>query len=417
MLGGKYRFDPEDDRALGIWDTRENQRITDNIALGIQMFLGIIGALTLFVGGMGVANIMYAVVKERTREIGVKMALGAKVRQVMAPFVLEALLMTVIGGVLGTSSPLALMAGIAALPLKGEAFELLGRPTFSPAIALGHHRRSWARSAAWPATSPARRAASVNPRESPCATSERLMVLPMRAAMIRMQGIRKMYGTGRVDVEALRGVDLEVGANEYVAIVGPSGSGKSTLMNILGCLDTPSSGEYVLSGEAVARLDRNRLAEIRNKHIGFVFQNFNLLPYASALENVELPLLFGGVGPEGAPRARRGHARARALEDRMDHKPTELSGGQMQRVAIARALVNRPAILLADEPTGNLDSASGQAIVSLFDELHASGQTIVLITHDSGMAKLASRVVQIRDGQIVEDRRPRPSDHSARFRG
>jgi len=222
--------------------------------------------------------------------------------------------------------------------------------------------------------------------------------------MISMQKIRKVYSTGRVEVEALRGVDLEIGANEYVAIVGPSGSGKSTLMNILGCLDTPTSGEYLLSGDRVGGLDRNRLAEIRNKHIGFVFQNFNLLPYATALENVELPLLFGGV----AARERRERAEAMldkvGLKDRMDHKPTELSGGQMQRVAIARALVNRPAILLADEPTGNLDSAAGQAIVSLFAELYASGQTIVLITHDSGIAKLAERVVQVRDGQIVEDR-------------
>jgi len=222
--------------------------------------------------------------------------------------------------------------------------------------------------------------------------------------MISMRGIRKVYSMGRMDVEALRGIDLEIAANEYVAVVGPSGSGKSTLMNILGCLDTPTSGEYLLSGEAVGGLDRNRLAEIRNKRVGFVFQNFNLLPYASALENVELPLLFGGVG------TRERHERAAAmlarvgLEDRMEHKPTELSGGQMQRVAIARALVNDPAIVLADEPTGNLDSASGQAIVSLFRELHAAGQTIVLITHDSGIARLASRVVRMQDGAIVDDR-------------
>jgi putative ABC transport system ATP-binding protein len=223
--------------------------------------------------------------------------------------------------------------------------------------------------------------------------------------MIRMRQIRKVYSTGRVEVEALRGVDLDVAQNDYVAIVGPSGSGKSTLMNILGCLDTPSSGEYVLSGESVGGLDRNRLAEIRNRHIGFVFQNFNLLPYASALENVELPLLFAGLP------ARERTARAQAmlekvgLQDRMDHKPTELSGGQMQRVAIARALVNRPAMVLADEPTGNLDSSSGTGIVALFHELHAAGQTIVMITHDAAVAKQASRVVQIRDGQITEDTR------------
>ncbi len=226
----------------------------------------------------------------------------------------------------------------------------------------------------------------------------------MREDMIKMAGIRKVYSTGRVEVEALRGVDLDIARNEYVAVVGPSGSGKSTLMNILGCLDTPSSGEYVLSGEAVAGLDRNRLAEIRNRHIGFVFQNFNLLPYASALENVELPLLFAGVGTrERSERAAAMLDRV-GLADRMDHKPTELSGGQMQRVAIARALVNEPAMILADEPTGNLDSTSGQGIVGLFGELHAAGQTIVIITHDAAVAKLASRVVQIRDGLIVEDR-------------
>jgi putative ABC transport system ATP-binding protein len=222
--------------------------------------------------------------------------------------------------------------------------------------------------------------------------------------MIRMRGIRKAYAMGRVEVEALRGVDLDIGRNEYVAVVGPSGSGKSTLMNIVGCLDTPTSGEYVLSGEVVAGLDRNRLAEIRNRHIGFVFQNFNLLPYATALENVELPLLFAGV-PTRQRRERAAEMLRRVdLGDRMEHKPTELSGGQMQRVAIARALVNDPAIILADEPTGNLDSASGQGIVGLFQQLHDAGQTIVMITHDQAVARLASRVVQIRDGQIVEDR-------------
>ncbi len=223
--------------------------------------------------------------------------------------------------------------------------------------------------------------------------------------MIEMKGIRKVYSTGRVEVEALRGVDLHIGRNEYVAVVGPSGSGKSTLMNILGCLDTPSSGEYVLSGEVVGGLDRNRLAEIRNRHIGFVFQNFNLLPYASALENVELPLLFAGVSAKERTRRAAAMLERVGLADRMEHKPTELSGGQMQRVAIARALVNQPTIVLADEPTGNLDSGAGKGIVGLFEELHAAGQTIVMITHDSAVARLASRVVQIRDGQVTEDYR------------
>jgi putative ABC transport system ATP-binding protein len=210
--------------------------------------------------------------------------------------------------------------------------------------------------------------------------------------MIDMKGVRKVYSTGRVDVEALRGVDLDIDRNEYVAVVGPSGSGKSTLMNIMGCLDTPTSGDYVLSGDSVAGLDRNRLAEIRNRHIGFVFQNFNLLP-----------LLFAGL-PSRQRRLRAAEMLDRVgLADRVDHKPTELSGGQMQRVAIARALVNRPAIVLADEPTGNLDSTSGEGIVGLFDELHAAGQTIVIITHDQAIARMASRTVHIRDGEIIED--------------
>jgi putative ABC transport system ATP-binding protein len=221
--------------------------------------------------------------------------------------------------------------------------------------------------------------------------------------MISMRQIRKVYSMGHVELEALKDVDLDIAKNAYVAIVGPSGSGKSTLMNIIGCLDTPTSGEYVLSGERVLGLDRNRLAEIRNRHVGFVFQNFNLLPYASALENVELPLLFGGVA-NGERRRRAAEMLERVgLADRMQHKPTELSGGQMQRVAIARALVNRPAIVLADEPTGNLDSSSGTGIVALFNELHDAGQTIVMITHDQAVARHASRVIQIRDGQIVED--------------
>ena len=224
----------------------------------------------------------------------------------------------------------------------------------------------------------------------------------IEGAMIRMRGIRKAYSMGRVEVEALRGIDLDIGGNDYVAVVGPSGSGKSTLMNIIGCLDTPTSGEYVLSGEKVAGLDRNRLAEIRNRHVGFVFQNFNLLPYASALENVELPLLFAGVGARERKERAEEMLRRVELADRMDHKPTELSGGQMQRVAIARALVNRPAIILADEPTGNLDSASGQGIVGLFRELHGAGQTIVMITHDQAVARLAERIVQIRDGVLIE---------------
>jgi len=221
--------------------------------------------------------------------------------------------------------------------------------------------------------------------------------------MITMRGIRKVYSMGAQEVQALRGVDLDIGANEYVAVVGPSGSGKSTLMNILGCLDTPTSGEYLLSGESVGTLDRNRLAEIRNKRIGFVFQNFNLLPYASARENVELPLLFGGVGTRERKERAEAMLRRVGLEDRMEHKPTELSGGQMQRVAIARALVNKPKIIFADEPTGNLDSKTGANILELFRELSQQGSTIVLVTHDNKIASQTPRRIQIADGLIVTD--------------
>jgi len=222
-------------------------------------------------------------------------------------------------------------------------------------------------------------------------------------AVIRMDGITKVYDTGKVRVEALRGIDLDVGAAEFVAIVGPSGSGKSTLMNLVGCLDTPSGGTYELLGEAVAGLDRNQLAAVRNRRVGFVFQNFNLLPQISAWENVELPLLFGGV-PKRERRERVDGLLARVgLQDRMEHKPTELSGGQMQRVAIARALAMDPAILLADEPTGNLDSSSGGDIMSLFEDLWKQGRTVIVITHDAALSRRASRVVEVRDGLVTND--------------
>ncbi len=221
--------------------------------------------------------------------------------------------------------------------------------------------------------------------------------------VIRMAGIRKVYDTGKVKVEALRGIDLEVHRGEFVAVVGPSGSGKSTLMNLIGCLDTPSGGDYELCGEPISTLSRDRLADTRNRRVGFVFQSFNLLPQISAFENVEMPLLFGGV-----PRRQR-HERVRdvmdrvGLSDRMEHKPTELSGGQMQRVAIARALAMDPDILLADEPTGNLDTSSGGDIMGLFGELWEQGRTLVVITHDKALARRASRVVEVRDGLILRD--------------
>ena len=223
--------------------------------------------------------------------------------------------------------------------------------------------------------------------------------------VIRMERITKLYDTGKVKVEALKGVDLNVRQGEFLAIVGPSGSGKSTLMNLIGCLDTPSTGNYELRGKAVSGLNRDELAEVRNRHVGFVFQNFNLLPHISAYENIEMPLLFGGLG--GARRRERvTELLSRVgLADRMDHKPTELSGGQMQRVAVARALAMDPDILLADEPTGNLDSTSGQDIMGLFEDLWRQGRTVVVITHDAALARRAARVVEVRDGLVTADRR------------
>ena len=215
--------------------------------------------------------------------------------------------------------------------------------------------------------------------------------------------LSKDYEMGAETVHALREVDLEIAENEYVGVMGPSGSGKSTLMNLIGCLDTPTSGEYWLDGQAVQDLEEDELAEIRNREIGFVFQTFNLLPRATALHNVELPLVYAGIDKE----ERRERA-AEALEqvelgDRMDHQPNQLSGGQRQRVAIARALVNRPAILLADEPTGNLDSKTAAEIMAVFDELHESGQTIIMVTHEHPIAAHAARIVTLRDGNIESD--------------
>jgi putative ABC transport system ATP-binding protein len=224
-------------------------------------------------------------------------------------------------------------------------------------------------------------------------------------SIITMANIRKVYDTGKVKVEALKGIDLEVEAGEFVAIVGPSGSGKSTLMNLLGCLDTPTEGVYQIGGENVAGVTRDQLAEIRNRRVGFVFQNFNLLPHISAQENVEMPMLFGGISVrERRERAAELLTRV-GLGDRLDHKPTELSGGQMQRVAIARSLAMNPDIILADEPTGNLDTSSGTDIMSIFNELWTGGSTLIIITHDPALAKRASRIVEIRDGKITRDHR------------
>ncbi len=230
----------------------------------------------------------------------------------------------------------------------------------------------------------------------------------MSDIVIRVEGLQREYVMEGERVHALRGVDLKIRRNEYVAIMGPSGSGKSTLMNLLGCLDTPTGGQYWLSGQEVSRLSDNALAQVRNREIGFVFQTFNLLARATALHNVELPLVYGGVsGTERRRRAESALTRV-GLAGRMHHRPNELSGGQRQRVAIARALVNEPALLLADEPTGNLDSATSEDIMRVFGGLHAQGQTVLLVTHEASIAAYAHRIVVIRDG-LIESDTPNPS--------
>jgi putative ABC transport system ATP-binding protein len=221
--------------------------------------------------------------------------------------------------------------------------------------------------------------------------------------MIRIRELTRAYEMGTERILALRGVTLDIARNEYIAIMGPSGSGKSTMMNLLGCLDTPTSGEYWLNGEEVSRLSDDALARVRNREIGFVFQTFNLLPRATALHNVELPLVYAGVsGKERKARAVDALTRV-GLADRMEHRPNELSGGQRQRVAIARALVNQPSILLADEPTGNLDSTTSVEIMALFNQLHQQNQTIVLVTHEQDIARHARRQVHLKDGMVEQD--------------
>jgi putative ABC transport system ATP-binding protein len=226
----------------------------------------------------------------------------------------------------------------------------------------------------------------------------------MSEPIIRIRDLTRHYEMGTETVQALRGVSLDIDRNEYVAIMGPSGSGKSTMMNMIGCLDTPTSGEYWLNGQEVSQLTDDQLARVRNKEIGFVFQTFNLLPRATSLHNVELPLVYAGV----SARERRNRATAAlrrvGLGDRMDHRPNELSGGQRQRVAIARALVNEPSILLADEPTGNLDSTTSEEIMQVFAALHRQGQTVIMVTHEADIAAHAERTVVLRDGRVETDR-------------
>jgi putative ABC transport system ATP-binding protein len=237
-------------------------------------------------------------------------------------------------------------------------------------------------------------------------TAERMAMLPPdvpRDAVIVTRNLQRDYDMGGEVVHALRGVDVTIRKNEFVAVMGPSGSGKSTLMNLIGCLDSPTQGEYWLNGHRVSELGDDALARIRNKEIGFVFQTFNLLPRATALHNVELPLVYAGIGSRERRTLAADALDRVGLADRVQHKPNELSGGQRQRVAIARALVNRPSILLADEPTGNLDSATSQEIMGLFEILHTEGQTIVLVTHETDIAAHAGRQVHLLDGRVARD--------------
>ena len=221
--------------------------------------------------------------------------------------------------------------------------------------------------------------------------------------MIHARDLRKTYHVGDQMVQALDGLDLDIRANEYVALMGPSGSGKSTLMNMLGCLDSPTSGKYILNGQDVSRLDDDALAEIRNREIGFVFQTFNLLPRYTALENVALPMIYGGFSKSERDARAREVLTQVGLGDRMDHKPNELSGGQRQRVAVARALVMKPSIILADEPTGNLDTATSLEVMQLFSDIQKAGNTVILVTHEEDIAKCAHRTVRLRDGKVERD--------------
>jgi len=235
----------------------------------------------------------------------------------------------------------------------------------------------------------------------------------MSIDIIKIQGIKKYYKVGTQEVRALDGVDLTIHDNEYVAIMGPSGSGKSTMMNILGCLDSPSGGTYILNGTDVSQMNDSALAEVRNKEIGFIFQSFNLLPRYSALENVALPLIYSGESKKGRDIRAEKALESVDLTDRMHHKPNELSGGQRQRVAVARALVNKPSIILADEPTGNLDSKTSVDIMKLFEAIHNKGNTIIVVTHEEDIAKHAHRIIRLRDGHIESDEvNPNPVKHS-----
>lgn len=224
-----------------------------------------------------------------------------------------------------------------------------------------------------------------------------------RSEVIRVRGLKKIYHLGAQQVKALDGVDITIYRNEYVAIMGPSGSGKSTLMNILGCLDSPTEGSYILNGTDVSKMDDSKLADVRNKEIGFVFQSFNLLPKYSSLENVALPLIYAGISKGERINKARTALESVGLGERMEHKPSELSGGQRQRVAVARALINNPSIILADEPTGNLDTKTSVEIMNLFEQIYNNGNTVIVVTHEEDIAQYARRIIRVRDGKVESD--------------
>ena len=225
----------------------------------------------------------------------------------------------------------------------------------------------------------------------------------LKREIIRISGLKKIYKMGNQQVNALNGADLVIRENEYVAIMGPSGSGKSTMMNILGCLDTPTEGSYILNGTDVSKMEDSQLAEVRNKEIGFVFQSFNLLPRYTALENTALPLIYAGFSKEEREEKARKALETVGLRERISHRPSELSGGQRQRVAIARALINNPSIILADEPTGNLDTKTSVDIMNLFEQIHNNGNTVIVVTHEEDIARYAKRIIRLRDGKIESD--------------
>lgn len=225
----------------------------------------------------------------------------------------------------------------------------------------------------------------------------------LKREIIRISGLKKIYKMGNQQVNALNGADLVIRENEYVAIMGPSGSGKSTMMNILGCLDTPTEGSYILNGTDVSKMEDSQLAEVRNKEIGFVFQSFNLLPRYTALENTALPLIYAGFSKEEREEKARKALETVGLGERISHRPSELSGGQRQRVAIARALINNPSIILADEPTGNLDTKTSVDIMNLFEQIHNNGNTVIVVTHEEDIARYAKRIIRLRDGRIESD--------------